>query len=406
MRKILYLDLVGGIAGDMFVASLLNLGVPLSVLEQGFSQLKSPGFQFTIQSSQRHHISGTQFAVESDESAKMDHVHRSFRKIRQLICDSKLSPNVQSLALRVFERLAAAEGKIHNTSPENVTFHEVGAWDSIADIVGAALCLDYLQIHDIFASVVPVGTGFVMTAHGRMPIPAPATLELLKGFHILNDSLPYERTTPTGAALLAALAKPSPPLLTYQVENVGIGVGNQKREEVPNILRSILGLVSDIDFSASDTEMPSEQVECSEANIDDCSSEWLGYVHERLLTLGALDVWFVPIQMKKSRPGVILQVLHTPELRQHVHHLLLSETTTLGVRYHTLQRNTLKRNIVEVSTQWGVVKGKKAEIGGVLKFSPEFEDCREIALNQDIPIQTVYRVVEKNFWQSIQPTEP
>ncbi len=399
MQKILHFNVIGGIAGDMVVGGLLDLGVPFSVLEQGLAQFETLHVRISHQKASRHHISGTHFLVEN-VAPRGTHSHRSYRKIKQLIAESSLSSNVKELSFKIFEQLAIAEGKVHHTAPEEIHFHEVGAWDSITDIVSVALCLDYLQINDIYVSPIPTGTGFVETEHGTMPIPAPATLELLRGFEIIQDSLPFERTTPTGAAILAALAQPQPVSLQYTVDAVGIGTGTQNRTEVPNIVRCVLGFKNESQHVIR--EDPLEVIECSETNIDDSTPEFLGYVHERLLSLGALDVWFIPIQMKKNRPGVLLQVLYMPEMRAEIHRLIFRETTSLGIRYRSWNRVPLERTSVDIPTSWGMVCGKKSILEGHAQFSPEFEDCRKIATAQNIPLKHVYRVVEENFWKKQQ----
>ena len=395
MRRILHLNVIGGIAGDMVVGGLLDLGVPFSLLEEGMSQLESLPLRLSRQKTKRHEISGTHFHVESLTGDA--HPHRSFQTIRQLIGNSSLSFQVKELALKIFKQLALVEGKIHNKLPEDVHFHEVGAWDSIADIVCVALCLDYLEIAGIYVSSIPLGTGFVKTAHGMMPIPAPATLELLHGFDIIQDTLPFERTTPTGAAILAALAEPQSDALRYRVDRIGIGTGSQDRSEVPNIIRCILGFQKE--SRVSEDNLVFELVECSETNIDDCTPECLGFVHEQLMAAGALDAWFIPIQMKKNRPGVLLQILHAPEKRWQLHRLVFQETTSLGIRYRNFHRTFLKRAIVEVQTPWGKVRGKQSVFEEQSRFSPEFEDCRKIAVAHGISLNHIFSVVEESYWK-------
>ena len=373
----------------MAVGGLLDLGVPFDLLQDGLQQLAGFPIHISHQKNQKHHIAGTQFWVENKEP----HPHRSYEKIRQLLQASPLALPVKEKAEQIFYQLAVAEGKIHNQPPEAIEFHEVGAWDSIADIVCVALCLDYLQVDAIYASSIPTGTGFVQTAHGTMPIPAPATLELLKGFELIQDTLPFERVTPTGAAILAALAKPQPAAFHYTLAQVGIGIGTQECREVPNILRCILGCQE----APQDTEL--EWLECSETNIDDSTAECLGYVQQQLLAAGALDVWFVPVQMKKNRPGLLLQVLHAPEIREAIHRLIFRETTTLGIRYQTIKRLSLKREIVQVSTPWGKVQGKKSYWEEQVQFSPEFEECRTLAQAHNIPLKQVFRAAEEAFWK-------
>ncbi|MBF0277663.1 MAG: nickel pincer cofactor biosynthesis protein LarC [SAR324 cluster bacterium] len=396
MQKILFFNLVGGIAGDMLVGALLELGVPFSLLEQGIRQLRGLDVRISHKKAKRHQIYGTQFIVENNAPQGVQ-PDRSYRNIKELIGESLLSPNVKQKSLKIFEVLAIAEGKIHQVALEQVHFHEVGAWDSIVDIVCVALCLDYFQINDIYVSPIPTGTGFVATEHGKMPIPAPATLELLRGFEIIQDSLPFERTTPTGAAILAALAQPQPVSFQYTIEAVGNGTGTQNRTEVPNIIRCVLGFRSEVGNEVREDQ--TELIECSETNIDDSTPECLGYVHEQLLAIGALDVWFIPIQMKKNRPGLLLQVLHPPKMRAEIHQLIFRETTSLGIRFRIWNRVALERTVVKVETPWGIVRGKQSRLNGQIQFNPEFEDCRKIAMAEDMPLKEVYRVVEMNFWK-------
>lgn len=394
MKKILYLDIIGGIAGDMLVGGLLDLGVPLSTLDQSIRTLNIAGLSINSQKEQRHHIAGTRFLVENKATQS---VPRSYKDIKLLIETSSLPEQVKNYSLKIFEKLAMAESQIHDVPPDNIHFHEVGAWDSIADVLSISICLDYLGIDAIYVSTVPTGTGFVSTAHGKMPIPAPATLMLLKGFEVLHDSLLFERTTPTGAAVIAALAQPQPTNFQYTLKNIGVGIGTKKHPEVPNIIRCVLGETNDRQTQSNhDVEI----IECSEANIDDCSPEFLGYVHDLLLEKEALDVWFVPIHMKKNRPGILLQVLYYSEKRSDIHRLIFKETTTLGIRYQSWNRIALERTSVEVPTAWGKIRGKKSIFDEQIRFSPEFEDCKKIASEQKIPLQTIYRVVSENFWQN------
>ncbi|MGK5095281.1 nickel pincer cofactor biosynthesis protein LarC [Deltaproteobacteria bacterium TL4] len=389
LKKILYLDVIGGISGDMLVGGLLELDVPFDLLETELSKLKLEGVQLASQRQERHHISGTQFSVRWNEP--LTPVSRPMRLIRQMFHDADFSPAVKEKALSVFSRLAEVEGRIHNQNVEDVHFHEVGAWDSIADILSIAICLDYLQIAAIYVSPVPTGMGVIQSAHGCLPIPAPATLLLLQGFPVIQDSLPYERTTPTGAAVLSVFAKPRPNPLNYTVERVGIGIGRRNFAEVPNILRCVLG-------HQTEPTISDERVECSEANIDDCPAEWMGYAHERLMGVGALDVWFIPVQMKKNRPGTLIQVLHSALLREAIHGILFEETSTLGVRYTTWNRTVLQREETQVQTPWGRVRGKSSLAGGFQSFSPEFEDCRKIAQEYKLSIKEVYQKTKDCFY--------
>lgn len=421
--KILYFDIVGGIAGDMTVAALIELGVPLELLQAALDGLGLAGLTVSIEKGSRHHISGTLLKVSwpGSEDGKgrgvthshgqrqgqwkgqshgqghgenhshgqdQSHGYRAYDEIRQMLEGSALEEEARQMALDIFQRLAEAEGAVHNMPVEEVTFHEVGAWDSIADVVCTAVALHHLGPEVIYCSSVPVGSGEIKTAHGLMPVPAPATLLLLRGFPIVQGPPAYERTTPTGAAILAALARPAPEPFAYVPERVGIGLGTLESDAVPNLLRVVLGHT---DGAGAERET----IECAEANLDDANPEWIGYLMERLLEAGALDVALLPIQMKKNRPGTQVQVLYPPALRERMLGLMFSEATTLGVRYHTLERAVLPREAVAVQTPWGEVKGKVATVEGKARFTPEYESCREHAKKAGVPLQEVYQAAQQ-----------
>ena len=433
--KILYFDIVGGIAGDMTVAALIELGVPLAQMQAGLDALGLPGLEIATEKASRHHISGTHLSVSwpgtppegghdtapegghgagkntgahqhsHDHSPKgkhghshghgHTHGHRPYGEVRRLLEGSSLPEGARRIALDIFQRLAEAEAAVHNVAEEEVEFHEVGAWDSIADVVCTALGIDHLAPEAIYCSAVPVGCGEVKTAHGLMPVPAPATLLLLRGFPIVQGPPAFERTTPTGAAILAACARPAPENLSYVPERVGVGLGTLESEAVPNLLRVVLGKMG---TGAAGRET----IECAEANLDDANPEWIGYLMERLLDAGALDVALLPIQMKKNRPGTQVQVLYPPALRDAMLELLFSETTTLGVRYHTLERAVLPREATTVNTPWGEVRGKVAQLGGSARFTPEYEACRTIARKAGVPLQEVYQAAQV-AWRQAHP---
>jgi pyridinium-3,5-bisthiocarboxylic acid mononucleotide nickel chelatase len=456
---LLYLDLVGGISGDMTVAALLELGVPLERLREALREVGLADVELSSERAQRHHLSGTRFIVRDVNGAQPDqgtylgphghthagghghevghshagghsheagqvhgdgpeageghgHPHRPYRDIRALLEGSTLPEGARRRALAIFARLAEAEGAVHGVPAEEVTFHEVGAWDSIADIVCTAVGLDWLQVDEVLCSAVPVGSGTVTTAHGQMPVPTPATLLLLRGFPIVQGGPAYERTTPTGAAILAALARPAPPELSYTPRQVGVGIGSKDSPAVPNLLRAVLaergaaagsgtqagpqpGAPAAAKDAAPVAQAPSETIECAQANLDDANPEWIGYLMERLLAAGALDVALVPIHMKKNRPGTQVQVLYAPALRDTVLGMLFSETTTLGVRFWPLQRMTLPRSTVRVETAWGAVAGVEARHGGHTSFAPEFEACRSVAERAGVPLREVYQAAQQ-----------
>ncbi|MBP1728752.1 MAG: hypothetical protein H6Q56_1125, partial [Deltaproteobacteria bacterium] len=296
--KTLYLDCQAGISGDMTVAALLDLGVPLEHLQRELAKLALPDSSYSLSAArtERHHITALKFDVTVNDH----HTHRQYAAIDAMIAASGLTDGVKEKAQRIFRRLAEAEAKVHGVPVEEVHFHEVGAVDSIVDIVGTAICLDYLSVARVCASALPLGSGFVATEHGRLPVPAPATAELLRGLPVHGECGPGERVTPTGAAIIAALADGFgfPPM---RIEKTGCGAGGKDFPDMPNILRAFIGPVDAV------TEV--SQLLVLEANIDDSTPEVLGYALERLLTEGALDAWFTPIQMKKGRPAVTLSLL-------------------------------------------------------------------------------------------------
>ncbi|MBF0237674.1 MAG: nickel pincer cofactor biosynthesis protein LarC [SAR324 cluster bacterium] len=403
LGNILYLEPVGGIAGDMLTGCFLDLGLPIEVLRENLAKLPVGLLEISASSQTRHSLTGIQFKVRApavplsatNQQTPLihQHSHQTFASLRFMLEQSGLSPQIKATAINIFHKLAVAEGKIHGVPPETVHFHEVGAWDSIADIVSIAVGVEYFNIEKIYVGSIPLGSGTVMSQHGELPVPAPATLELLRGFSVIWDQLPFERTTPTGAAVLSALAEPRPAALEFVVLRTGIGTGTKDFSEVPNILRATLGT------PAKSSDQPT--VECAEVNLDDCSGEWLGWVQEQLLRNGALDVWFVPVYMKKNRPGTMLQVLYPQEIRDQIHQIIRSETTTIGLRYQKYYRKVWPRQMIQVATSWGMVQGKVSGDGISQSFKPEYEDCRRIAEEHSIPLKTVFQEVMNRYQQSL-----
>lgn len=385
---ILYFDCQAGISGDMTVGALLDLGVPLEYLRFELAKLALPAASFTLSTlrTERQHLAALKFDVTVHDL----HTHRHYAAIDALIADSALADPVKEKARRVFRRLAEAEARVHGVPLEEVHFHEVGALDSIVDIVGTAICLDYLGVEAIHASALPLGGGFVNSAHGRLPVPAPATAELLRGMPLHNDCGPGERVTPTGAAILAALCDGFGKRPEMLLDRIGCGAGSKDFEDCPNVLRAFLGRVGAVD-------RPADQVVVAEANIDDSSAEVLGYAMERLLEGGALDVFFTPIQMKKNRPGVMLSFLCRPEQFEALSRIVLTETSAIGLRYHRADRVVLERRIVELPTDLGVVRFKQVfdADGSLLRAAPEYEDCRRIAIERGMPCREVMERVRR-----------
>jgi uncharacterized protein (TIGR00299 family) protein len=379
--KILYFDCFAGIAGDMTVAALLELGLPMETLREGLAALPLSGYTLESSKVERHSIAGTSFKVTLLQE---DQPHRHYSGIAAMIEAAPLKPRVKELAQRIFLRLAQAEAHVHGVALERVHFHEVGAVDSIVDIVGTAIGLDYLGIDSIYASPLPFGRGFVQTAHGRLPVPAPATAFLMQGMPLSGDIGEGERVTPTGAAIVAALAEGFGPPPAMKAGAIGYGAGEKDFAEVPNLLRLVMG-------EKVQTASP-EEVLVIETHLDDLNPEILGYVMERLFEAGALDVAFGALQMKKNRPGTRLTVIAKQGDLEKLSQIVLSESTAIGLRYYPVRRITLGRKVEDRLTSLGPVRVKLLEGGRV---APEYESCRSIAVARGIPLIEVYRTVER-----------
>ncbi|WP_298270648.1 nickel pincer cofactor biosynthesis protein LarC [Geobacter sp.] len=384
--KILYFDCFAGVAGDMTVAALLDLGVPFQVVQEAVAALPLPHSSYSLaaEKTSRKGIAATRFVVRVEEHQP----HRHYAGIAAMIEESPLAPGVKEKAQRVFFRLAEAEAKVHGVEIGRVHFHEVGGVDSIADIVAAAAAIDYLGVDAIHASPLPLGSGFVESAHGLLPVPAPATAELLRGIPVHGATGEGERVTPTGAAIVAALATGFGPAPAMTVAGTGCGAGSRDFDDLPNILRVFLG--------ESGAGLDRDEVQVIETHIDDMNPEVLGYVLERLLDEGALDAAFSPLQMKKSRPGVRLTVVAPPERLEGLAGLILRETTAIGVRTYPARRFKLRREIEERQTSLGPVRVKLLRDGEALvRVAPEYEECRRIAAERGMPLVEVYRIVER-----------
>lgn len=409
--KTLYLDLFSGISGDMFIAALIDLGVEADWLEQELRQLRLSGYRLRVTRAQRTSLAGVRFEVLLDaphshgESAPapahpQSHEHgRTFAQIRQLIAGSRLSEGVKQKAVAIFQRLAVAEGKIHGCPPEQVHFHEVGAVDSILDIVGACLALERLGQPRVLAGSVVEGTGWIECAHGRFPIPAPATLAILgaRGIPLSQCDEPHELVTPTGAALLAELVESFGPMRELVAEKTGYGLGSREHRSRPNALRAVLGETRSVG-RASETrgthDWETDLIVALETNLDDINAEILGHFMEQALAAGARDVFHTAIQMKKNRPAVLLTVLCDEADADRFTELLLRETSAFGVRRHAVERRKLRREWVTVPTPHGDASVKVGRLGGkVLQVAPEFESCRRLAAQAGVPLKAVYEAV-------------
>jgi len=378
--RIAYLDCFSGISGDMFVGSLLDAGLPFEQLEKTLSGLKLSNYRISATPEERNHIFGTRFSVTLQGT---DQPARHLDDIREILENSNLPLPVIQKSLQIFENLAEIEGEIHHISPKKVHFHEVGAVDSIVDIVATVAGMELLGIEKVFASRIPVGSGIISSAHGRIPIPSPATIALLKNIPIYSSGQDVEMVTPTGAALISSLCSSFGPMPPMVLEKVGYGVGSRTLSDRPNLLRILIGKDSDKEST--------ETVVVLEANLDDMSPELSGYLMETLFEAGARDVSFYPVYMKKNRPGIQLQVIGQPEDRERLTAIIFKESTTLGVRYSYVQRTVLRRETVVVDSPWGQMNVKKViDQDGRAVLLPEYEECKRIACENNLPLRDVY----------------
>ena len=429
--KTLYLDIFSGISGDMFIGALLDVGVDFVQFEHELKKLGLDGYHLHTSRQQRSQIAGTKFDVHVEECGddcghehgheEHDHDHghshgeaghhhhdeqghdhgheqhheRTFADIEHLIRSSSLSAWVKEKSINIFRRVAVAEGKIHGKPPELVHFHEVGAVDSIVDIVGACIALELLGQPRVLAASVVEGTGWVKCAHGRFPVPTPATLEILgaRGVAVAQCEEPHELVTPTGAALLAELVESFGPMRNLSATKIGYGLGMRENKTRPNVLRAILGETTD-GGAAHDWE--TDTVAVLQTNLDDINAEILGSFVERALSAGALDVFHTPIQMKKNRPGVLLSVLCVEADADRFCELILRETSAFGVRRHVAERRKLRREFVTVKTPFGEVQVKLGKLDGtVVQSAPEHDSCKRAAEAAKVPLKTVYEAAAR-----------
>lgn len=384
---IAYFDCFSGISGDMTLGAFIDLGVPVKWLKETLRSIPLTGFDITVSSVSRHGITAKNVHVYSEDNA----VSRHYAEIRSLIEKSALSVMVKEKSLKIFERLANAESKIHGCPAEKVHFHELGGIDTIVDIVGAALCIEHFGIKRIIASSLPLGTGFVSCRHGTLPVPSPATLEILKGIPVFGSGIANELVTPTGAAIIATLAESYGPMPDMVIEKTGYGAGKQDIESKPNLLRIIAGTEQ-----THQTDCKKDTIVMIETCIDDMNPEIFGFVMDRLFEDGALDVYWIPVFMKKNRPGTMMQVLCRKSQKKVIINRILSETTSSGVRYYDVERAMLAREQITVKTGYGMVQVKRiTDTDGGTRIVPEYEVCKKIALEKNVPIRVVYDTIIK-----------
>ena len=378
MSRLAYFDAASGASGDMVLGAVVDLGLPLDELREGLLRLDLPGYRLESRRVSRSGLSATKVDVVVDEPAGG---HRHLRDVLGLIDRSGLDPAVKARAGSLFRRLAEAEAEVHGTSPDEVHFHEVGAVDSIVDIVGGVVALGWLGVERFASSPLNVGTGTVEMSHGVFAVPPPATARLVAGVPVYGAG-EGELLTPTGALLLTDYATDWGPLPAMRIERSGHGAGTRETKGRPNVLRLLVG-----DDAAAP---PGERVLVLETELDDAAPQLLGPLIERLLGAGALDAFFTPVQMKKGRPGVLVTVLAPPEARERVEELLFRETTTLGVRRQEWQRTVLERDTATVETSYGPIRVKIGRRGeAVYNAWPEFEDCQRAAAEKGVPVKLV-----------------
>jgi uncharacterized protein (TIGR00299 family) protein len=392
-RRTAYFDCFSGISGDMVLGALVDAGADLRAIEAELRRLGLEGWSISAEKVKRGAVAATHVDVETSEG----HHHRGLSIILGRIEKAQLAPRAAERATRIFTRLAEAEAKVHAEPIEKVHFHEVGAVDSIIDIVGACVGFELLAIDDFVCSAMDVGGGTVMTAHGLLPVPAPATTELLAGVPVHTSGLKKELVTPTGAAIATTLSAAYGQVPAMTMKAVGYGAGSNDFKEKANILRILIGerdgaAVTD---SGAGWDLP---VSVIEANVDDMNPQVYGYFAEKALAAGALDVWSTAALMKKSRPGIVVTILCEPSNTQRMMDLLFRETTTIGVRMHEAQRKILDREFVRVATEWGEVRMKVSRLAGaIVNAAPEFEDCKKIAESKGVPLKSVIAAAAFEF---------
>ncbi|MBM4072873.1 MAG: nickel pincer cofactor biosynthesis protein LarC [Planctomycetes bacterium] len=388
-----HFDCFSGISGDMTLAALIDAGVDPAAIIDGIGSLGLP-VEVEIEKVRKGGFAATHVRIE----APTQHEHRFLREVEDILSRGKLTDKQRELAFKIFHRLAEAEAAVHGMPVEKVHFHEVGALDSIADIAGSAIGLDLLGVERFSSGPVAVGGGMVKCEHGHMPVPAPATAELLKGVPLRSSPVKAELTTPTGAAILTSIVGEWIEQPAITIERIGLGAGRREFVEQPNVLRLFVGTSAGV---VRDGGYETDQVWLLETNIDDMPAEAIGYCCDRLMAAGAFDVFTTAIFMKKNRPGVTLSVLVAPELVSHIDAILFHETTTLGVRRQLLARHKLQRRACSVETPWGPVQGKLAwQDGKAAVFSPEHDDCALIAREHHIPLREVVSRAHQIYQQN------
>ncbi len=367
----------------MTLGALIDIGMPQKTLKEDLEKLKLP-CTVNISRVMRMGISARQVTVKAGPGKTADH-HRSFSDIEKIIKRSSLKSNIKDRSIDIFLRLAKAEARIHRRKVSDIHFHEVGAIDSIVDIVGSVIGFDYLGIEKFYSSDVPIGKGFLKCEHGILPVPAPATLALLKDVPVYSSGTNAEMVTPTGAAILTGFSESFGNMPPMKISATGYGAGTRQTGTTPNLLRLIAG--------ESALTLKTDSVVVLETNIDDMNPEWSGFLMEQLFEAGALDVMLIPVYMKKNRPGIIVQTICTDEKRSELTQLMFAESTTAGIRTYRMQRSLLARSVRQIKTKFGMITVKMFEGVRGRSITPEYEECRKVAKKKNVPIREVYEEV-------------
>ena len=382
-KRVIYFDCFSGISGDMILGSLVDLGVDVKLIRKELKKINLIGYKLTSHQVKRNGIMGTKVNVVIDPSIQKRNQARSFTDIKKLIVKSSLSENVKTDSIEIFRRIGTVEAKIHGTSLDKIHFHEIGAIDSIVDIVGGAICMSLLNIDIVFSSALNTGEGLINCEHGTIPIPAPATLKLLEGIPCYSSGTKNELTTPTGAAFIGYYGSKFGSLPKMNIMKSGYGAGSHEIKEIPNLLRVVLGEVL----------IPSKIITMKviETNIDDMNPEFYDHIMSQLLIAGAADVFLTAVHMKKNRPGTLLTTVVSNDKFHSVVQIILEETSTFGIRHYDVVRTELKRENKLIKTPFGKVRIKIGTFAGSrLTVSPEYEDCKKLALKKGIPVKRVY----------------
>ena len=382
--QIAYADCFSGVSGDMFLGALIDVGLPLETLQAKLTKLDLEKFTLRSIKQQDQSISSTRLVIESEKSDTV----RAWKDIRLLIRQSNLENKVKEKSLQIFTCLAEAEARIHDCDTDEVHFHEIGGLDSIIDIVGAAIGLDYFGIDRLITSPLPMPRGFIRCDHGMLPLPPPAVCEILNNVPVYGSSIEQELVTPTGAAIVKSLSSDFGDFPAMKISRTGYGAGSRKLPgDIPNLFRLVIGYERKVEEI--------QEVEAIETNLDDWSPESYPYLCEQLFSAGALDVTLVPVHMKKGRPGFLLSVIANPAQAWEIKRCILSETTSIGLRFRREKRMTLPRETGTVKTTWGPVQAKRVETPSGYALYPEYEDCRRVALENKVPLKDVYLEVNR-----------